>query len=88
MKQWKWIAIAVFLIIMVILLCGCGKQKIVDDDRFILVNRSLSYEVFVDTETGVEYLRVSGGGVTPMIDSYGYPYIYPAFDAREDAINH
>lgn len=37
-------------------------------------------EIWVDTETGVNYLyHVSGnsGGLTPLLDSYGKPVVSP-----------
>ena len=43
---------------------------------------SLSYRVFVDKETGVNYLYVShvqGAGLTPLLDQEGKPII-----TRED----
>lgn len=71
------------LLALVIILCGCGKN----DGRFVVVYREPhTFTVVVDTETGVEYFRQRNGGVCPLIDSYGNPYIYPAFDAREDAL--
>lgn len=58
---------------------GHGKrfETIYTDSRWRL-------DVLVDLETGVEYMRF-GNRIQPVIDSYGKPYIYPAFDAREDA---
>ena len=77
--------ILLILLIMVIILCGCGKPE--NDGRFIEVYRASYFNVVVDMETGVEYIRqFGGGGVCPLVDSYGNPYVYPAFDAREDAL--
>lgn len=79
----KLIAFLLLLIIAATLLCGCGKSE-EHSDRFITVDRETYFEIVVDTETGIEYFRQYTGGICPLIDSYGNPYIYPAFDARED----
>ena len=79
----------IFLLILlaiIVILCGCGKKP-EESARFLEIDRATYYTVLVDTQTGVEYIKINGGGgVTPLIDSYGRPYIYPAFDAREDAL--
>ena len=44
-------------------------------------------EIYVDVQTGVEYVRFRGGNaIAPLINSYGAPLIYPGFDGREDRI--
>ena len=52
-----------------------------NDDRFICVykQRHFNYiEIFVDKETGVNYLMVRSGygaGLTPLIDADGKPIV-------------
>ena len=82
--------ILLILLILVIILCGCGRTADADaidghGKRFMCIESSFLGDVYVDTETGVEWLRVDCR-IQPIIDSYGKPYIYPAFDAREDAL--
>jgi len=49
-----------------------------DDDRFIRTYKQgamRTFEVFVDRETGVNYLFTSygnAGGITPLLDKNGY----------------
>lgn len=83
----KAISFILSAIVCVILLTGCNENKIEDSGRFIKVDDSLYLSVYVDTETGVEYVWAHGICFYPLIDSYGNPYLYPAFDAREDAPN-
>lgn len=63
-------------------LTGCGDGQ---ESRFKLIEVGDWYNVYVDLETGVEYIR-RGSDIEPLIDSYGRPYIYPAFDSREDRL--
>lgn len=89
----KTIAFIIALIMVAVLLCGCGKVDTPDaghDKRFKFLNddetigNNVYLNVVVDTKTGVEYVWSARGFMCPIIDSYGNPYIYPAFDARED----
>lgn len=75
-------ALAIALALFALLLCGCGEKG---NKRFKCVYTDAIFDIYVDTETGVEWMR-SGNRVQPVIDSYGNPYVYPAFDAREDRI--
>lgn len=90
----KTIAFIIALIMVALLLCGCGKVDTPDnghDKRFMFLNDdgtidgNVYLRVVVDTKTGVEYVWSARCFMCPIIDSYGKPYIYPAFDAREDA---
>ena len=87
----KLIAFLLFLALTATLLCGCGWNKVTamtenNDGRMMLIYNDGFSRVFVDTETGVEYFSVARDGTCVMIDRYGNPYIYPAFDAREDRL--
>ena len=82
------IVFALSLILAALVLGGCGKQA--DSGaleghgkRFEVIDKQNYVWTYVDTETGVEWIR-SGRTIQPVIDSYGNPYIYPGFDARED----
>ena len=83
--------IIALLIIATLILCGCGWNSSApstenNDGRMMLIYNDGFASIYVDTKTGVEYFSRSGGGTCVMIDSYGNPYIYPAFDAREDRL--
>lgn len=82
------IAFGLSLILAALVLGGCGKQT--DSGaleghgkRFEVIHKQDYIWVYVDTETGVEWVWGDKTFV-PIIDSYGNPYIYPGFDARED----
>lgn len=87
------IVFALSLILAALVLCGCGKQTNSgalegQGKRFEVIYKDVISYVVVDTETGVEYAVSRGsynaGTFTMLYDSYGNPYIYPGFDARED----
>lgn len=75
------------LLAIIIILCGCGKKP-EESTRFLVIVSEPGYTVMVDTETGVEYAvsrgTYNGGNFTMLCDSYGNPYVFPGFDARED----
>lgn len=77
--------LTIFALIALLTSCGHADTDALDGHgkRFVSIESAFGYEVYVDTETGVEWLKM-GGICRPIIDSYGKPYIYPAFDARED----
>lgn len=80
----RLLAFAIALLACVLLLTSCKKQE--DSGRFLTIDEGLTYSVIVDCDSGVEYL-VRGQDIEPLIDSYGNPMIYSAFDAREDRAN-
>jgi len=84
----KLIAFLLLLIIAATLLCGCSRQTQANGlsgKRFEVIHKQDFIWVYVDTETGVEWVWGDKTFV-PIIDSYGNPYIYPAYDAREDKL--
>ena len=89
MKKAAIFILALFLAaVLLCLLCGCGKTADTDapdghGKRFQTIYTDWNLNVLVDMETGVEYMRFANR-IQPLIDSYGKPYLYPAFDARED----
>ena len=88
----KTIAFVLALILVALMLCSCSTNKgTMDVDghgkRFQVIERHPSftepYTILVDMETGVEYVCFFNSG-SVLVDSYGNPILYPAFDARED----
>ena len=61
-------------------------------DRFIIKSRDYlnlmtEASIFIDRETGVNYLFVhtgSAGGMTPLLDAEGKPVISPIESANKD----
>ena len=80
----RFLAFALALLACVLLLTSCKKRE--DSGRFLVADEGLTYSIIVDTRSGVEYI-VKGTEIEPLIDSYGQPMIYSAFDAREDRAN-
>ena len=78
--------LTIFALIALLTSCGHANTDALDGHgkRFELIQMQSNFWVYVDMETGVEWVW-SKGSFRPVIDSYGNPYIYPAFDAREDA---
>lgn len=78
----KKIAIALLaLLLFVVLLCSCGKKQL--PDRFMKVADYNDCQIYVDTQTGVEYVS-RGNTLAPLFSSYGSPLVFPGFDAKED----
>lgn len=86
-KVLRAIAALLVVVLLIILLSSCDHNTVDSPDkRFKILESHYNFTVYVDMETGVEWLH--GDQVfVPIIDSYGSPYIYPAFDAREDRPN-
>ena len=84
-KTLKVIALILLLFVILSLLCSCGKEQL--PDRFLKISDHADCEIYVDVQTGVEYVRFRGGNaIAPLFNSYGAPLIYPGFDGREDRI--
>lgn len=81
-------ALVLLLFLIVTLLCSCGEDKAqrVNRERFMLVEQWWDCNVYVDLQTGAEYVE-RGGAFAPLIDSFGQPIIFSGFDAREDRVD-
>lgn len=85
-KALKVIAMILMLFILFTLLCSCARPvKTHDVNRFMLVERFDDCRVYVDLQTGVEWI-MRGYAIAPAIDSYGRPLLWPGFDATEDRL--
>lgn len=86
----KLIAFLLLLALVAVLLGGCGQRDANrhDWDRLIRIERYKDFDLYADTETGVEYLVKNGGkywfGISPVLNADGTPVLAPNFDARED----
>lgn len=85
MEKIKRLLIALLCFLFAFLLTSCKKIEETFSDRFLLIDRCSSCEIYVDKHTGVEYVSVYGD-IEMLVDSYGNPLLYPAFDAREDKL--
>lgn len=63
------------LTLLTLALCGCGKAE-AGNYRLRTLDTGLTYEIFVDNLTGIQYLRTYKGGVCVMVDAEGKPLIW------------
>ena len=63
------------LTLLTLALCGCVKAE-AGICRFRILEMGLSYEIYVDTLTGVQYLQLKKCGVCVMVDAAGKPLIW------------
>ena len=84
-KAMKVIALILLLFLILSLLCSCGDEQL--PDRFMKVADYNDCQIYVDTQTGVEYVS-RGNTLAPLFNSYGRPLVWPAFDAREDRLDY
>ena len=66
------------LALLIITLCGCESRTTAETNsskRMQILEDGLTYVIYVDTLTGVQYLRVYSGGVCVMVDADGKPLI-------------
>ena len=75
------IVMVLLIFAIVALLCSCGGEEL--PDRFMKVADYNDCQIYVDTQTGVEYVS-RGNTLAPLFNSYGAPLVFPGFDARED----
>lgn len=59
------------LALLIISACGC--TEISNNGRVQVTETGSTHVIYVDTLTGVQYLRVYGGGVCVMVDADGKP---------------
>lgn len=66
------------ILAMLLLLVGCGTPTIARSNRMKAVGSQPEYFMmfYVDTETGIMYVKTSNGGVCVMLDRDGKPLIY------------
>ena len=84
-KPFRVIAIILMLFLILVLLCSCvSSAKTHDANRFMLVERYRDCNVYVDLQTGVEWIEKTPYTFAPAIDGYGRPMLWPGFDAMED----
>lgn len=60
------------VLLSVLFLSGCGSTE----KRMIVVETGANHAIYLDTETGVMYLRVGSDGVCVMVDETGTPLKY------------
>lgn len=70
----------VLLIFLTLFLVGCAKEtkaeEIQQGNRIEVAEKGFNYVIYVDIETGVEYLKCHNAGVCVMVDAEGNPLIY------------
>ena len=67
------------LTLLTLVLCGCNEANEVEADNrrlWVLDASPRYYEIYVDSLTGVQYLRTYKGGVCVMVDAEGKPLIW------------
>ena len=73
-KMKRVIAITI-LTLLTLALCGCVKAE-AGTYRLRTLEMGLSYNIYVDTLTGVQYLQLNNRGVCVMVDAEGKPLIW------------
>ena len=63
------------LTLLTLAICGCGKAE-AGNYRLRTLETGASYVIYVDTRTGVQYMRVHRGGACVMVDAEGKPLIW------------
>ena len=84
-KALKVIALILLLFLILSLLCSCGSEAMTQ--RFMMIEDYADCQIYVDLQTGVEYVSKSGHELAPLFNSYGAPLVYHGFDAREDRLS-
>ena len=64
------------LTLLTLALCGCTKAEASNHRLRTLDVSPRYYEIYVDSLTGVQYLRTYKGGVCVMVDAEGRPLIW------------
>lgn len=63
------------LTLLTLALCGCNEAE-AGNHKLWTLDRDPLYTIYVDTRTGVQYLRTYNGGVCVMVDAEGQPLIW------------
>lgn len=66
------------LTLLALALCGCVKAE-AGIYRLQTLEMGLSYDIYVDTLTGVQYLQLNNRGVCVMVDAAGKPLIWEGY---------
>lgn len=64
------------LALLIISACGCvdgETTEISNNGRVQVIETGVMHVIYIDTLTGVQYLRVYNGGVCVMVDADGKP---------------
>jgi hypothetical protein len=85
MKHIKEIACVTFIIL---LITGCTtNSKANKEDRFFRVDRGIYFDIYVDSQTGVEYAMSStaynSGTLTLLVNPDGTPLIWKGDEAEK-----
>ena len=63
--------------IFILCLCSCGYMDMNNtNERMTIIYNNGCVEIYVDNETGVQYIFGSNKGVCVMVDENGTPLIY------------
>ena len=71
----KRVIAIIILTLLTVALCGCVKAE-AGIYRFQTLEMGLSYDIYVDTLTGVQYLQLNNRGVCVVVDEDGKPLIW------------
>ena len=63
------------LTLLILALSGCGKAE-AGTYRLRTLETGALYTIYVDTLTGIQYLKTYHGGVCVMVDAEGRPLIW------------
>lgn len=85
MKHIKKIACATLA---VLLITGCAKSSMANkDDRFFCIGHEFYFDIYVDSQTGVEYavstVAYNMGTLTLLVNSDGSPLIWEGYECQK-----
>ena len=77
----KKIVCLIMAFIFILCLCSCGYNETKTDmdnsnDRMTIIYNNGFIQIYVDNETGVQYILGGNKGVCVMVDENGNPLIY------------
>lgn len=83
--NFKKLLIVFISVILIVFLCSCGKNAVArdtdgNDNRLAVVYSDGFCIIYVDTETGCQYLSRSNCGTCLMVDADGKPLLYDMED--------